>query len=124
MTRSIAAVVAGVVVVVAVTTLVDAVLHAAHVFPADRPISGGQAALALSYRVVIGVVGAWLTARLAPNRPMAHAMILGAVGTVTAVAGVAATWNLNLGPRWYSIAVAALALPQSWIGARLVDRRK
>ena len=123
--KSVAAVVAGVIVVVGLTTGVDALMHAAHVFPpGDRPLSDALSALALSYRVVIGVFGAWLTARLAPSKPMRHAVVLGIIGTLAGVAGVVVTWNQHLGPHWYAIAVAAFALPQSWAGARCVDSSK
>jgi len=115
--RSIWAVVAGVLFIVTVTTLVDIVLHATKVFPPiGQPIDDPLALLATSYRFVISIVGAWLTARLAPARPMKHAMILGVVGVVLGTAGVVFTWNLGLGPHWYPIALALLAIPQCWIG--------
>lgn len=121
MWKSIGALAAGVVAVVAVTTLVDVVVHAlAWLPPAGRPMNHLQSLLALSYRIVIGVGGASLTARLAPSNPMRHVMILGVIGTLVGAAGAAATWNLGLGPHWYPIAVAALALPQSWLGAVIV----
>jgi hypothetical protein len=122
--KSIWAVVAGVLVIVVVTTLVDVVLHAIGVFPPmDRPINDALALLATSYRIVISVGGAWLTARLAPDKPMKHAMILGIVGTVLGLVSVVATWNLGLGPRWYPIALAVLAIPQCWVGGRLYVMR-
>jgi hypothetical protein len=117
--RSVRAVLAGLLVVIGVTTLVDVVLHLAGVFPpTNQPIDDALALLATSYRIVIGIGGAWLTAWLAPRRPMQHAMILGAIGAVLALVGVVATWNLGLGPRWYPIALVVLAIPQSWAGAR------
>jgi hypothetical protein len=120
--KSFWAVAAGVLVIVVVTTLVDVVLHAVDVFPPmAQPIGNRLALLATSYRVVISVGGAWLTARLAPDQPMKHAMILGGVGTVLGLIGVAATWNLGLGPRWYPIALAVLAIPQCWLGGRLYE---
>jgi hypothetical protein len=122
--KSIWAVVAGVVFTVVVTTLVDVLLHLAGVFPAmGQPLDEALSLLALSYRVIISVGGAWLTARLAPAKPMAHAIILGAVGTVLGLVGVVATWDLGLGPRWYPIAIAALALPQCWIGGKIYEWR-
>ena|SRR5438876_6448658 len=121
--KSIWAVVAGVLVIIVVTTLVDIVLHLAHVFPPmDQPINDSLALLATSYRIVISVGGAWLTARLAPDKPMKHALILGLVGTVLGLVGVVATWNRGLGPRWYPIALAVLAIPQCWAGGRLYVR--
>jgi len=122
--KSIWAVAAGVLVIIVVTTLVDIVLHLARVFPPmDQPIDDSLALLATSYRIVISVGGAWLTARLAPDKPMKHAMILGIVGTVLGVVGVVATWNRGLGPRWYPMALAVLAIPQCWVGGRLYVMR-
>lgn len=122
--RSVWAVVAGILFAVIATTLVDLVLHVTGVYPSDgTPLSDSLAALATAYRVVIGVGAAWLTARLAPNRPMRHAMIGGAIGAVVALIGALVTWNRNLGPHWYGIALAVLALPQSWLGARLFELR-
>jgi hypothetical protein len=124
MKKSIWAVVAGVLFIVIVSTLVDIVLHLAHVFPPmDQPINDSLALLATSYRIVISVGGAWLTARLAPDQPMKHALILGVVGTVLGLVGVVATWNRGLGPRWYPIALAVLAIPQCWAGGRLYVMR-
>jgi hypothetical protein len=44
---------------------------------------------------------------------MKHVMILGLLGTLLGVVGVVATWNRDLGPHWYPIALAVLAIPQS-----------
>src|SRR5262245_2658554 len=123
--RSIWAIVAGVLFIIAVTTLVDIVLHLAKVFPPiAQPIDHSLALLATSYRIVISICGAWLTARLAPNRPMKHALILGLVGLVLGFVGLVATWNLGLGPRWYPVALAVLAIPQCWIGGRIYTWRE
>lgn len=122
--KSIWAVVAGLLVIIIVTTIVDIVLHAVHVFPPmNQPINDALALLATAYRVVISVGGAYLTADLAPNRPMRHAMILGCVGVVLGLVGVVATWNLGLGPRWYPIALVLLAIPQCWAGAKIWEMR-
>src|SRR5436190_237706 len=104
--RSIWAVLAGVIVAIVVTTLIDVGLHVAGVFPPmSQPIDDALALLATSYRVVIGIGSAWLTARLAPRDPMKHAIVLGAVGAAVALLGVVVTWNLGLGPRWYPISL-------------------
>jgi len=120
--KSLWAVVAGVLAIIIVTTLVDIALHAAGVFPSTgQPLSDGLAALATFYRIVISIGGAWLTARLAPNKPMKHTMILGIVGLALGLVGVVATWNLDLGPRWYPIALAVLAIPQCWAGGKIYE---
>ena len=123
--KSILAVVAGVIFIVVITTVVDILLHVAGVFPPmDQPIDDKLSALATAYRVVISVAGAWLTARLAPSKPMKHAMILGYVGVALGLIGVVATWNLGLGPRWYPIALVVLAIPQCWAGGKIYEHAK
>lgn len=120
--KSVWAVVAGLLVIIGVTTLVDILLHLTGVFAgADQPLDDALALLATSYRIVISIAGAWLTARLAPDRPMKHAMTLGYVGLILGLVGVVATWNLGLGPRWYPIALAVLAIPQCWAGGKIYE---
>lgn len=122
--KSIWAIAAGILAIIIVTTVVDIMLHAVRVFPPmDQPLTNALALLATTYRVIIGVGGAWLTACLAPDRPMRHALILGCVGTCLALAGVVATWNMGLGPRWYPIALFVLAIPQCWAGAKIWEKR-
>lgn len=120
MKRSIVAVVSGVAFIVVASTLVDILLHAVHVYrPWGEPLSQADAVLATSYRIVISVLGAALTAWLAPRAPMRHALYLGAVGTLLGLAALVATWGNDLAPAWYPIALVALAVPQCWAGGRL-----
>jgi hypothetical protein len=120
--KSVWAVVAGVLFIIVATSLVDVVLHAVGVFPPmNVAIDDRQALIATSYRIVISIAGGWLTARLAPANPMKHALILGVVGTILGIVGIAVTWKLALGPRWYPIALAVLALPQCWAGGKIYE---
>ena len=120
MLKSVWAVFAGVLFTVVVTVAVDQVLHATHVFPQETvPLTNGLSLLATAYRFVISVGGAWLTAKLAPQNPLKHAIILGVVGTVLGLVGVIVTWNAGMGPRWYPIALTVLAIPQCWLGGKL-----
>jgi hypothetical protein len=100
----------------------DAALSALGVFPAlGEPMSDGMLLLATVYRTVYGIAGGYLTARLAPDRPMRHALILGTLGLLACTAGAVATWNKEpaLGHEWYPLALVALALPPAWLGGRL-----
>ena len=63
-------------------------LHVAKVYPSEK-LTDALALLASSYRLVISIAGAYLTAKLAPQRPMKHALILGGVGVVLGLVGVA-----------------------------------
>jgi hypothetical protein len=121
--KSIGAVLAGLLTIIIVSTLVDVVLHAVHVYPSlGEPMTNALAVLASSYRLVISIAGAYLTARLSPGQPMRDALVLGCVGTVLGVLGVVQSWDLNLGPRWYAISLAVLAIPQCWFGGWLFLR--
>jgi uncharacterized membrane protein len=81
--------------------------------------------LATIYRVASGVVGSYITARLAPNRPLWHAMLGGVIGLAISILGAAVTWNRGpeFGPHWYPVLLAMLALPQSWLGGMLRERQ-
>ena len=120
--RSVGAVLAGFVTVVALSAGTDAVLHATGVFPpVGQPMSDALFLFATVYRVLYAVAGSYIAARLAPNRPMVHALALGAVGLAASVAGAIATWNAGpaFGPKWYPLSLVATALPCAWAGGRL-----
>src|SRR6185436_19916482 len=120
--RRAGAVLAGLVAIFAVTTATDLVMHVSGVFPPmdAPPMSNALFLLAFAYRLVYDVAGSYLTARLAPDRPMRHALALGAVGLVLSIAGAVAMWDA--GPGWYPLAIAASALPSAWLGGRLRER--
>ena len=123
MLRSIGAVVAGVIVVVVLSNLVDMVMHATGIIPDGPMWNPAHNALALGYRCVIAVGAGWVTARIAARSPVGHAIALGVVGTALGVLGVVATWNLNYGPHWYPIALAVTALPCCWLGGWIAALR-
>jgi hypothetical protein len=117
--RSIGALLAGFLAIVILSTATDLALHATGVYPPmNERMSDKLFALATAYRIVFGIAGCYLAARLAPDRPMKHALILGVVGLVLSIAGAAAMWDA--GPAWYSLAIIAIALPCAWIGGRVV----
>ena len=118
--RSILAIVAGIVVGVVLTLITDAVLHRAGFFPplGERTASG-PLAVATAYRSVYSIFGSYVIAWLAPNKPMGHALISGWIGVIVSTAGAIATWNRDLGPHWYPLALIVTALPCAWAGAKL-----
>jgi hypothetical protein len=118
--RSVLALLAGFAVAVVLSLVTDLILHQVGFYPPlGQPPTSPELVVATIYRSIFGILSAWVTARLAPYRPLAHAMIGAAIGMVIALAGAVATWNKNLGPHWYPIALVVLALPTAWIGGKL-----
>jgi hypothetical protein len=121
--RSITAVAIGFFLIGALAFGTDYALVASGIYPpvtqfiSDPALLGGMAL----YVAVFAIGGCWLTAYLAPDRPMRHALILGALGLL-----------LNLGmfqlanartPMWYNLLGLALVMPYAWIGGRLRERQ-
>ena len=119
--RSIWAVVAGFIIVVILSVATDAVLHALQVFPPlGQRMSDKLFLIATIYRTVYAILGSYITARLSPDRPMAHALIGGIIGLIVGSVGAEVTWNRpELGPHWYPLALVVTALPCAWIGGKI-----
>jgi hypothetical protein len=118
--RSVLALLAGFLVAVVLSLVTDLLLHQFGFYPPlGEASTSSQMVVATLYRAIFGILSAWVTARLAPYNPLGHALIGGAIGTVIALVGAIGTWDLNLGPHWYSIALVVLSLPESWIGGKI-----
>ncbi len=120
--RRIAAVVAGLAVNVVFGVGTDGVLHATGIYPPfGQPMSDGLFLLATAYRILFGIAGCYLAARLAADHPMGHALSLGVIGLVISIAGAVATWNKGpeFGPHWYPVAIIAVTPPSAWLGGKL-----
>jgi uncharacterized protein YndB with AHSA1/START domain len=121
--KSIGAIVAGFLTVVILSTGTDYVLETLGIFP---PASEAglfipwMLGLALAYRTVYTVLGGYVTAWLAPEKPMRLVHILAVLGTIGGIAGIVAGWNLS--QHWYPIALAVLAYPSVWLGGRLNEK--
>jgi hypothetical protein len=122
--RSIGAVLAGMLVGIVLSLGTDIVLHQIRVFPPwGASMVGFEGALLLAtiYRTIYGVLSSYITARLAPARPLLHALMGGFIGLVASAVGAAATWNKGpaFGPHWYPLALVVLAVPSAWMGGKL-----
>jgi hypothetical protein len=119
---SIGAVLAGFVAVFVLSLGTDVVMHIAGVFPQlGQPMSDALFVLATLYRTVYCIAGSYIAARLAPNRPMEHALVLGVLGLIVSITGAVVTWNKGpaFGPHWYPLALIVTAIPCAWVGGRL-----
>ncbi len=117
--KNIGAVIAGFVTVFILSVGTDKVLEKLAIFPDPN---GGlfitwMLVVAFLYRSIFTVVGGYVTARLSPNNPMRNVKILGIIGSVAALLGVFAGWNLSA--HWYPIALLVTAFPLVWWGGSL-----
>lgn len=119
---SVGAVVVGFIATFALSVLGDVLMHGFGVFPPPpEAMSEALFAWALTYRVGFTVIGGYLTARLAPDRPMRHGAILAVIGTIAGSLGVVGWWfgPPGLGPAWYPVAIALTGAPAVLVGARI-----
>ncbi len=118
--KSVWAVLAGFLAVVLLSLGTDLVLHLLQIFPPlGQRMSERLFVWATIYRTAYGILGSYLTARLAPARPMLHALVGALIGMALGTIGAAVTWNKDLGPHWYPLALIATGIPCAWIGAKL-----
>ncbi len=120
--RSIAAILAGLVIGIVLSVGTDAALSAIGVLPPlGKPAASGSLLVATVYRTIYSVIASYIAARLAPYRPMLHAMVLGFLDFAVSITGAVFTWNkaAEYGPHWYPIALVILALPAAWVGGKL-----
>src|SRR5882672_5671185 len=101
--KGIGAILAGIVFIVVTHTATDLMLEKLGIF--TPPEQGfhitWMVVTATIYRSVFTVGGGYLTAALAPSRPMRYAVILGIIGIVASTGGAIAMIPRHLGPTWY-----------------------
>jgi len=72
--------------------------------------------LILFYRITFNVTGCYLTARLAPGKPMHHALVSGIIGFLISITGAILMWNEA--PHYYLVILVLTALPAAWAGGK------
>jgi hypothetical protein len=117
--KSIGAVLAGMVAIVGLSMGTDSVLEAAGIFPSPEQgmFIPWMLLLALTYRSLYAIAGGYITALLAPDRPLTHSIILGIIGVVVSAIGVVVGWDMSA--HWYPIALVITSLPCTWLGGKL-----
>jgi hypothetical protein len=123
--KGIGALLAGIIFIVVTHTGTDLVLERLGIFP--PPQQGfhitWMVVTATIYRSIYTVGGGYITAALAPEPRMRYVWILGLVGLAVSTLAAIATIPMNLGPAWYPIALAVLALPSVLLGGKLRTTR-
>jgi hypothetical protein len=123
--RSVGAVLAGVGVISALAASTDAALWRLGLLPDPRrqTFSDADALLALSYHLVYAALGCGLAARLAPGRPLAHALAVGGIGVVMSALGLFVIVRDHLAPAWYGWTLMASSLPVAWLGGTWMGKK-
>ena len=119
--KGIGAILAGVIFIVVTHTATDFVLESLGIFPKRNEGFNNtwMVVTATLYRSVYTVGGGYVTALLAPEPRMRYVLILGITGLVIGSLAAVATIPMKLGPAWYPIVLAVLALPCVWLGGKL-----
>lgn len=119
--QSIGAVLAGFALIGTLGYLTDTVLQYFRILPVTGTVrfESGHSLLAVSYHLIFTLIGGYLTARLAPDRPIAHALVLGVLGVIISTLGLIAIVTGDLAPAWYGWALIIFSLPVTWTGGKL-----
>src|SRR5690606_24757702 len=94
--KSIGAVIAGFFSLVILSVITDSILEKASIIKTDPFVENPVwlIAIIILYRTIFTTFGCYLTARLAPNKPMRHALILGVIGVVLTIVVLIAAWDI------------------------------
>lgn len=123
--KSIGAVFAGLVFIVVSHSTIDAILELVGVLPKGHLyVSTALILFVIFYRAVFSFVGCYITAKLSPEKPMKHALILGFIGTVLGTIGAIITADMNVSPAWYAWSLVIIALPIAWLAGKAFLARK
>jgi|SRR5690554_1819785 len=117
--KSIGAIVAGFATIVILSITTDIILEKAGIMITE-PFAKNPVwliVIIIAYRTVFNTLGCYLAGRLAPTKPMKHAIILGIIGVVLTTVGLIVMWDVP--PRWYPITLILLTMPAAWLGGKL-----
>lgn len=118
--KSLVAIINGFLSVGALSIFTDIILLKIGVLPPGALFDPFLLSIVLTYRTIYTILGGFLVAKLAPEKPVLHAVIMGAIGMIPAIFG--AVVMKEYGPMWYSLAIVIEAIPCTYIGARLAIR--
>lgn len=123
MTRSIVAVMTGFTFIAALSFGTDFAIRAA--MPALFEVNGRTDSVAvllltIGYVGLYATFGCYLAARMAPQQPMRHALVLGSLGLLFNAAGSYAGWNTA--PAWYHVVSLVLVMFWAWLGGRMREQ--
>ena len=75
--------------------------------------------LVLVYRGIYTIFAGFIIARLAPSKPILHAIILGAIGIIITVLAINDPSVADKAPLWFGYTMAAITIPCLWLGVNI-----
>ncbi len=75
--------------------------------------------LCLFYRAFYGLLAGFIISKLAPNKPILHALILGVIGTAITLLAVSSPEFAEKSELWFGYTLAAITFPCLWLGVRI-----
>jgi hypothetical protein len=78
--------------------------------------------LVLFYRAVYTVFTGFIIAKLAPSKPVLHALILGLIGTVVTILAVSSPTFAGKAPLWFGYTLAAITIPAMILGVKIREK--
>jgi uncharacterized membrane protein len=121
MGRSILAIVVGFVLTGALNIGTNAVFAAVAPDLVPRPgtptTNTGVLLVICAYVALFGILGCYVTARLAPSHPMRHALIMGGLALAMSIRVTISAWNDA--PAWFNVYNLLAVMPYAFIGGRI-----
>jgi hypothetical protein len=117
--KSIGAIIAGFICVFVLSIATDHALEAMGLLKVEPYFSNPWwiILIVIICRCIYTITGGYITARLAPKKPMEHVLILGIIGLILNIIGAVMLWNIA--PHWFSLLLIILYLPCVVMGAKL-----
>ncbi len=123
MVKNIGAVLAGFVIIVALSVITDMVVEKVGILPpANQPdmYMWWHLLIALLYRSAYAVSGGYVTAKLSPQKPMRNVISLAVLGTVIGTLGTVSNWEMAVQSGvWYPIVLLVTSPFLVWYGGKL-----
>lgn len=89
--------------------------------PPGTPTTNTAALLLISaYVALFGILGCYVTARLAPSRPLLHALIMGGIALAMSIPMTISMWNDA--PAWFNVYNLLAVMPYAYIGGSIRER--
>lgn len=124
--KSIGVIILGFAISEILSVLTDFLLESIGVLPDPEEGLFGTAniLIALSYRMNYTIFTGFIVAKLSPNKPMLHAMILGGIGTALTLLSLSDPDIAAKSELWFVYTLAALTIPCLWLGVKIYESWK